>query len=164
MTLVKLLCAAVISIGMPRPDVACEHMETVVEAASANDVDPFIMLGLIHVESRWLATARSSSNACGLTQILPRYTGSRKTGVPKLTCEELYDPTTSIIMGSKTFSYWLKSYARGNYKVALCGYNKGFRCKGDNPHPTGMSYAAKVMRQAQQLRREVAKIEEEACP
>ena len=161
MALAEILCAAIMLVGSPRAEVACQHMETVVEAAEASDVDPYVMLGLIHVESRWLATARSSSNACGLTQILPRYTGSKKTGVPKLTCEQLFDPTTSIIMGARTFSFWLKSYARGNYKTALCGYNKGYRCKGDSPHPVGVRYASRVMWEAQKIRRAAAKIKKE---
>ena len=164
MSMAGLLCAAVISIGMPRPEVACQHMETVVEASHLEGVDPYVMLGLIHVESRWSASARSSSNACGLTQIVPKWTGSERTGVPKLTCEQLFDPTTSIAMGARTFSFWLSSYARGDYKVALCGYNKGYRCKGDNPHPTGMSYANKVLRKAQQLRTAASRIEEDSCP
>ena len=159
MTLVELLCAAVISIGMPRHDVACQHMETLVTAAEENRVDPVVMLSLIHIESRWSARARSSSNACGLTQILPRYTGSRNTGVPKLTCEALYEPTTSIVMGSRTFSYWLRRYAKGDYKVALCGYNKGFRCKGKTPHPVGMRYSRSVLRKAKQIRKAMTRIE-----
>jgi soluble lytic murein transglycosylase-like protein len=164
MALAELLCAAVISIGMPRPEVACQHMETVVEASEAEGVDPYVMLGLIHIESRWSVTAHSSSNACGLTQIVPKWTGSRRTGVPKLTCKELFVPTKSIRMGARTFSFWLTDYAKGDYKVALCGYNKGYRCKGDTPHPTGMRYASRVLRKAQQLRTAVARIEEDSCP
>ena len=161
MALAELLCAALMLSGAPRADVACKHMDTVVEASEVHNVDPYVMLGLIHVESRWLASARSSSNACGLTQILPRYTGSKRTGVPKLTCEQLFNPTTSIVMGARTFSFWLTSYGRGNYKTALCGYNKGYRCKGDNPHPTGVRYANRVMWEAAKLRQAVAKLKKE---
>ena len=158
MTVAELLCAAVISIGMPHSDVACQHMETVVSASVENKVDPAVMVALIHVESRWTPRAKSVSNACGLTQIVPKWTGGRRTGVPKLTCEELYEPTTSIVMGARTFSYWLHRYARRNYKVALCGYNKGYRCKGSEPHPVGARYASKVLRKAKQIRRAMGKI------
>ena len=76
MTLPELICAAVISIGMPRADIACQHMEQVVQVSQENDIRPEVLVALIHVESRWKNTAISRANACGLTQVIPRYTGA----------------------------------------------------------------------------------------
>jgi len=93
-----------------------------------------------------------------LTQVIPRFTGSRQTKVPKLTCEELYDPHTSITAGAMTLRYWIYSYGRGSTRVGLCGYNAGFRCKGENPHRSGMSYARIVSRTAKRINRKVAEL------
>ncbi len=160
MNLVELLCATVISLGLGGPTptggnehIACRHMEHVVQESIENKVDPAIMLALIYHESRWVPTARSHANACGLTQVLPRYTGSENTGVPRLTCEELYDPVTSITAGARTLRYWIYSYGRKNTRIGLCGYNAGFRCRGDNPNRSGMSYARIVLRTSKRINR-----------
>jgi len=138
-------------------------METVVDAAVKNDIQPDIFAALIRVESQWTPDAVSRCNAVGLTQVLPKYTGNKKTGVPKYTAEELKDPTTSIEVGAQTFAFWLHKYARGNLTVALCGYNAGYRCKGKEPNAGGMRYARKVLKTAKNIRRMVAKQEREAA-
>tara|TARA_B100000123_G_scaffold265167_1_gene235918 strand:- start:562 stop:1077 length:516 start_codon:yes stop_codon:yes gene_type:complete len=154
----NILCAAVIALGIgggntPNTNSACRYMDHIIEESGKNNIDTSVMLALIHHESRFKPKARSRANACGLTQILPRYTGSNKTGVPRLTCEQLFDPTTSITMGARTLSFWYRTYARNkNLKVALCGYNAGYRCKGANPHPSGMRYARSVMRTSRKIK------------
>jgi soluble lytic murein transglycosylase-like protein len=165
MNIVELLCSAVISLGLAGPTpsqnetyIACLHMEQIVQEATENQIDPAIMLALIHHESRWVPRARSRAGACGLTQVLPRYTGSRKTRVPKLTCNDLYNPTTSIMAGTRSLRYWIYSYGRRNIRVGLCGYNAGFRCKGANPHRSGMSYARTVLRTSERITRKVAEL------
>jgi soluble lytic murein transglycosylase-like protein len=99
----------------------------------------------------------SYAGACGLTQVLPKY--SKKYGGKdrNLTCDELKDPITSIQVGGRILNYWLTKYSKGNYKVALCGYNAGFRCKGDNPNKQGMRYAKKVLQRARTIKRKSLK-------
>jgi soluble lytic murein transglycosylase-like protein len=164
MILAKLLCTALLAAGVggseARGRFACEHLPTVIKYSAAYDVDPVLMISLIHHESRWNPSVVSNSNACGLTQVLPKYSaGYRNRFGEKLTCEDLKDPTTSIERGTKILSYWIKQYARGDIAIALCGYNKGFRCKGKNPHPTGMRYAQMVMSTVRKIRREIIKID-----
>jgi soluble lytic murein transglycosylase len=163
--IVELLCAAVVSLGLggqaPAENntyIACRYMEHVVDEATKNQIDPAIMLALIYHESRWIPRAKSHAGACGLTQVIPKYTGSRQTRVPKLTCNDLFDPNTSITAGAMTLRHWIYSYGRGNTKVGLCGYNAGFRCKGKTPHRSGMSYARTVLRTSERINRKVSEL------
>jgi soluble lytic murein transglycosylase-like protein len=168
MSLAELLCMAVLSVGMPNADFACYHMHTVVEAAEQSEIDPAIFVALIYVESRWSPKAVSRSGACGLTQIMPRWSTDRKRSIGKrLTCQQLFEPEISIRRGAKILAYWFHKYGKKRYKTALCGYNAGFRCKGKSPYPRGVAYAKKVLRYAKKIKKEVKllrKYEEEEVP
>ena len=153
--LAETLCLVLLSLGTPRADFACQHLETVVEAATHYRIRPEIMVALIYTESRWNHRAVSRSNACGLTQVLPKYTKN-----PKLTCKSLFDPETSIWTGAKKLNYWIYKYGKGNKKIGLCGYNAGFRCKGKNKHKRGMRYAKRVLKRAKNLERKYRKFQE----
>lgn len=157
----EVLCAAVLSLGLPNGDFACENMDTVIEAAAKTNVKPEVMVALIHYESRWTPTAVSKANACGLTQVLPRYTGGRAVGNPKLTCKQLFDPTTSIWAGARVLSYFTHRYGRGSYKTGLCAYLAGFRCKGKTPNKSGVRYSRKVRGLAKKIGLEYSKIAHE---
>ena len=127
----------------------CSLLPTVIEEAEKNDLDPFLLMGLIAVESYWSPNVVSSANACGLTQVVPRYTGTT-TGGRKYTCEELKNPYTSIKVGASTLSWWIKKYGKGDVPTGLCGYFSGFRCK-PNLNRAGRRYYNKVMGQKQKL-------------
>ena len=142
------LCAAFISLSLPHAELACTHMEDVVTHSKKNNIKPEILLALIHEESRWIPTAVSSANACGLTQVLPKYTK------PKVTCQELKDPKVSIAVGAKTLSFWVKKYGKGNYKIGLCGYNSGYACgRAANPKQRSVLYANRVLALARKIKR-----------
>ena len=149
----EILCMTVVSLGLPNAEYACEHMNTVVGAAEDNNVKPEVLVSLIYHESRWVPTAVSKDTACGLTQVLPKYTRN-----PKLTCEDLKDPTTSIFTGAKKLNYWVYKYGKGRYKTGLCGYNSGFRCKGETPKKKGVLYSQKVLKYARKIKRKYSKI------
>ncbi len=125
---------------------ACEHSQTLIDAAKEYNLDPFTMAGLIYVESRWTADAVSRSNACGLTQVLPKY-------APE-TCKQLKDPKTSLYAGARALHKWstvrkwnsqLKKSERvprkGGMKVSLACYNAGNVCDGSK---RGRSYSYKI--------------------
>ena len=150
------LCLVLLSMGSPRADFACQHLETVIEASNHYEIEPEIMLALIYTESRWNHKAVSKSNACGLTQVLPKYTKK-----PKLTCKDLFDPKVSIWTGAKKLNYWIYKYGRGNKRTGLCGYNAGFRCKGKDKHKRGMHYANVILKRAKTLSKKYRKIENE---
>ena len=162
MNVAELICAAYISLMLPNADVACEHMETVLEASNQSRIDPEVLVSLIYTESRWDADAVSKSGACGLTQVIPRYSAGRKNRFgQKLTCHNLKDPTVSIHRGARILNFWYFKYARRNLKKALCGYSKGFRCKQEGKsNKVGMQYARKVMKLARKIRRKIRIIQQ----
>ena len=135
------LCAAMVSAQMPRAKYACTHAKRVVKHCQKHKLDPVVFVSLIHVESNWRPHVVSYANACGLTQVIPKYSRG-------YTCKQLKDPKTSIKVGTRILGYWLHKYAKGDYHTALCGYNAGFRCKGKNPIKHGKQYAKKVMKMA----------------
>jgi len=163
MTLIEALCAGILAFGIgdsqERGEYACTHVPQIVEVSHKFNLRPEVMIALIHYESRFNPKVVSKANACGLTQVLPRYTGGRPwprgTGNPKLTCKQLKDPHTSILAGARALRYWLHRYGRGNEQVGLCGYNAGFRCKGKTPHKAGSRYARRVRTKANRLERYV---------
>ena len=122
---------------------ACSSMRVVVEEAKKNDIDPEILMALIYVESGWKRTAVSHAGACGLTQVIPKYTGTYSP-VKKYTCKQLKDPHTSIKVGARILRFWIDHH-KGNVKRGLCGYNAGFRCRGSRPNKHGMRYAKKIL-------------------
>tara|TARA_R100000008_G_C3544377_1_gene146690 strand:+ start:401 stop:853 length:453 start_codon:yes stop_codon:yes gene_type:complete len=132
------LCAAVVYSSFPRADVACKYMNTVIEASEKYNLEPSLLVAMIRVESNWKTTAVSHAKACGLTQVLAKYSPySCRTLVKK--------PIVSIMEGAKKLHYWIYKYGRGNKKVGLCGYNAGFRCKGKYKNKQGFFYANRVL-------------------
>ena len=138
------LCAAITSAQVPRANYACKHTAQIVKESKRHNFDPIVFVALIHVESNWLPHVVSSANACGLTQVIPKWSKG-------YTCKQLKNPKTSIKVGSRIFGYWLNKYAKGDYYKALCGYNAGFRCKGKRPNKWGINYAKKVMKMATRI-------------
>ena len=157
-----MLCVSVMALGIGGTDkngaFACKQMPHLVKMAKKNDLAPALLVSLIHHESRWTPTAISRSHACGLTQVIPKYTGGRASGNKKYTCEDLQNPHTSITAGSKILSFWIRSYGRGNVKIGLCAYNAGYRCKGENPNASGMNYARAVLRTQKRIQKHLRKL------
>ena len=151
MTYAEIICAAILSIGMPNADFACTHMETVIEVSEQYHLDPIILTALIHVESRWSPRAKSRSGACGLTQVIPKF--SRKFGYAG--CRMLKRrPKLAIRKGGQILSYWINTYGRGNVLKGLCAYNAGYRCSGKNANKRGIAYAKKVVDYSRNIRDE----------
>ena len=145
-----------------REALVCSMMPIVDEQAEKNKIDPDLILALINVESNWNRKVVSSANACGLTQVIPRYTGKI---TKKYTCAQLKNPRTSIVAGTKILRWWInwhtenqpkKKYTEEEIlKRALCSYNAGFRCGPTRaPIRGGMRYAKKVLEQKQKIKRD----------
>ena len=144
----SILCLALVGLSVPRADFACQQLETVLEASELYNISPQLLVAVIYVESRWNHEAVSRSNACGLTQVLPKYTKK-----PKLSCKDLFDPRLSIMTGAKKLNYWIYKYGKGNKEIGLCGYNAGYRCRGKDRHKRGIRYARKVLRYSKKVSR-----------
>ena len=57
----------------------CKYEKTIEREASRNDIDPYLLGAMIFVESSYFPRAESSAGACGLTQVIPKWTGGRET-------------------------------------------------------------------------------------
>ena len=157
MATVQLFCLVFATAGPPdfylsqsRRNLACKSTNQIIQESNTVDVDPTLVMALIFVESNWKRTAVSRANACGLTQVIPKYTGKI---TKKHTCEQLKVPKNSIHVGIRTLKYWI-DYHKGNISRGLCSYNAGYRCsyKRKNgkivkrPNKHGMRYARKVLK------------------
>jgi len=146
--MVSVLCAVFADpsfyLSKKRQESICEILPHVIKEAHENDLDPFLLMGLITVESNWRSDAVSSAPACGLTQVMPKYTGGKATAGKKYTCEQLKKPQTSVTVGAEVLGWWIHKYGRGVVSTGLCGYYAGFRCKPDLL-PSGRSYYKKVL-------------------
>ena len=145
----KVLCAAIIAssgvFGIGGKDRACKHSRQVIEASSKYKLDPYLLTALIQVESNWKSHVVSPAGACGLTQVVHKYS--------KYNCKQLKNPKISIWEGAKKLNYWIYKYGKGNLTIGLCGYNAGFRCKGRSAIKSGLTYAKKVVRISNRLKR-----------
>jgi len=106
----------------------CRYEKTILNAATKHGVDPYMLASLIYVESSFRPRVVSTAGACGLTQVVPKWTGARETGGKSYTCAQLKNPVVSINVGAQILSYVISKYARGNIDKGLCFYNAGTRC------------------------------------
>ena len=150
-----LICMTVFSMNMRNADVICDNAHIIEEMSKTYDLDPSLIIAVGRIESAWTPTAKSPANACGIMQVLPKYSKKFGNKGRNLTCEELKDPETSIRVGSKILNYWLHKYAKGNETTALCGYNAGFRCKGENKNKQGLKYAKAVLKYRKYFKRKM---------
>lgn len=143
----KLICASVIAnsaiFSQSGIDEACRDAEHIIASAQKYKIDPYVLTALIQVESNWNPRVVSKSNACGLTQVLTKYS--------KHTCEELKNPKTSIYEGARLLGYWVNVHKKGNVELGLCAYTKGFACSSEKNMINGLTYAKKVVKIATKL-------------
>ena len=133
------ICLTAYALGFANAEEVCKQSDAVVELSQQ------------YHESRWNPHARSRAGACGLTQVIPRWTRA-----PRVSCNKLKnDPTLSLRTGVGMLSNLLRSrrYADGNIKVALCMYNAGPRqCRHNSVKRRGNSYARKVLKTSKKFR------------
>ena len=99
--------------------VACDNAAYIIQQSEKRDIDPLIVAAIIYRESAFSPRAVSHAGACGLTQVMPKYS--------RYTCEQLKQPKVAIREGVRALATWL-SWAGGDMAHALCGYNAGTRC------------------------------------
>ena len=151
----ELICIAVLNLGMPNAEYACDQMEHVINAAQDLNFEPELLVSLIHYESRWTPGAISRGGACGLTQVIPRWTRPRKT------CRQLMFAPISIYEGAKMLRRWTDRFGRGSVSKGLCGYNAGYSCRSRGSR--GWRYSRKIQRMARNIQQEIIRIENDGC-
>ena len=122
----------------------CKYEHIIVAEAEKNDIEPELLASVIYVESGFYPKAVSDANACGLTQVIPKWTGGRETGRKKYTCKQLKNPRTSIRVGARILGYIIKNYTKGNEDKALCMYNAGSICLRKKNFYKKLYYVKKV--------------------
>jgi soluble lytic murein transglycosylase len=106
----------------------CKYEHDIRIEAKRNKLDPELLAALIFVESSYYPHVVSKAGACGLTQVVPRWTGGKETGRIKYSCQQLKNPRTAIKVGAQILSYNIRVYAKGNTNKGLCYYNAGTKC------------------------------------
>lgn len=85
------------------------------------NIDTALMIGLVRQESGFDVTARSSADAMGLFQVLPRTARTVKRGTKN---KDLFDFQKNIFIGSKYFHKLVK-LNKGSVEHSLAAYNAG---------------------------------------
>jgi len=137
-----------------------EYTDLVNKAAKDYNLQPALIYGVIHTESRFNPDAGSSVGAVGLMQMMPEtfdWLQEKRGESGKYTTEDLYTPSVNIDYGSYLLRYFLDYY--GNEKCAVAAYNAGFEvsnwledpnCSPDGmtldviPYPETSEYVVKV--------------------
>ena len=120
---------------------------TAVENASAEfDLNPWLIVSLIRIESYGNPTAVSKVGALGLTQIMP-VTGKEIAGDLHLAEHDLFDPATNVRMGAYYLGQLIERF-EGNERAALAAYNYGPTAVSRmlrNGEPIPKVYAGKIL-------------------
>ena len=87
-----------------------------------NGLDPFLIMGLIHQESYFNPSAKSSVGATGLMQLMPS-TG-KELAARLGTSSNLTDARTNIRLGTAHFKMLVNLFG-GNTELAVAAYNAG---------------------------------------
>jgi soluble lytic murein transglycosylase len=102
--------------------------ESIVRAHARNyHLDPALLAAVIYQESKFRPTARSSSGAVGLMQLMPQTAEgiAARTGGTKFQLDDLLDPELNVRYGAWYLRYLLDRY--GDERLALAAYNAGQR-------------------------------------
>lgn len=102
-----------------------EYEEIIEKYAAEYDVNPYLVYGLIHTESRFQESATSQAGAMGLMQITPE-TGqfiAKRLGIEDFQDKMLYEPEMNIRMGIYYLSYLEELFPVKETRLAA--YNAG---------------------------------------
>jgi soluble lytic murein transglycosylase-like protein len=124
---------------------ACSQAEHLIETAEAVDVSPFILSAMIWHESRWLPSVVSQVKACGLTQVLEKYSS--------YTCAQLKNPHTSITEGTAVLFFWYEK--KGDIYTALKCYNSGYACSSTSYAKIVLAKSKLLMKEYHQLQKQI---------
>lgn len=99
-----------------------KYQDAIFRNAKKNDLDPYVIMGLIHQESYYNPKARSVVGATGLMQLMP---ATGKEIAHRLhTGTNLENPDTNIRLGTYYFRMLVNMFG-GNTNLAIASYNAG---------------------------------------
>ncbi len=126
----QVLIAAILWLS-PMPVVQAESYASHIQRESLRwDLDPLLVLAVIHRESRFTTTAKSKTNDYGLMQVhVSKTTYSGYLRYP----ERLYNYKLNIRLGVRLMAMW-RDYHAG-------------RCEGNHPHWSHYKYGKRIPKQ-----------------
>ena len=110
--------------GLSEAEIA-QVAATIVREANIHEIDPNLVLAVIHIESRGNAFALSPVGAMGIMQIMP-LTGeelAKQLEIPWRGSQTLFDPLLNVRMGIAYLEQLESRY--GSMATALAAYNWG---------------------------------------
>ena len=142
------ICLALFDIsGVVNEKNICDNVETLSQISKEYNIDTYTYVSMLWIESNFNKKIISyTGKACGISQVVPKWTRPRKT------CNDLNsDVKEAMIQGAKIFKGF-KVYGGKSLDISLCGYNQGYRCKGEKEiqkggydyRKEGLQYAKKV--------------------
>jgi len=99
-----------------------KYEDTIRKYAEKNGVDPYLVMGLIHQESYFNASAKSVVGATGLMQLMPA-TG-RELAKKLHSSADLENPEVNIKLGTYHFRHLIDLFG-GDPQLAVASYNAG---------------------------------------
>ena len=101
------------------------YWKLIEQEARTNNLDPYLVMGLVRQESAFSPGALSSANARGLMQVLPETAArSNRPSRTRVAARRLYDPAYNVRIGCAYFADLLKSFD-AQPELALAAYNAG---------------------------------------
>jgi len=109
------------------------YLKLIQTQAQLNNLDPYLVMGLIREESAYSPKALSVANARGLMQVLPQTAAeTMHTSRTRIVGQRLYDPNYNVHVGCAYLAILLKEF-NGQPELAMAAYNAGdFRVKDWN--------------------------------
>ncbi len=110
-----------------------EYKDTIKKYATEYNLDPYLVMAVIHTESGFDAQAESKAGAMGLMQVMPT-TGEWIAGKPEIamedfTAEDLLNPDTNIKFGCWYLNFLSDRF--DNQTNMLAAYNAGHTRVGE---------------------------------
>ncbi len=98
----------------------------VLKYSSENNIDPYLVFGIIKRESKFMHKAESSKGARGLMQLTKATAEwiAEFSGMESFYYKDIFEPSVNIRLGCAYFAHLLDVYS-GNIPLALCAYNAG---------------------------------------
>jgi hypothetical protein len=156
-----LICLALFDmVGITNQKNICDNITTLNDISLEYNIDSATYVSMLWVESNFTASIISyTGRACGISQVVPKYTR------PKKSCDELNTDTIEAMLQGARIFYMFKKYGAGNLDISLCGYNQGYRCKGEveikngyDYKKEGLVYASKVKKFKRRLNKSIRNV------
>ena len=174
------ICWALLTMnGVINQDAICNNLDVLHHASEEFNIDSTLYTAMMWEESNFTSDIKGyTQKACGISQVLPQYTSlynkkisyKRKKAEKRRVCNLLKDTRIGMYYGAKAFSFWYNKYGKKNKAIALCGYNAGFRCKGESikmkdlliAQRANEIYVPKVLKFHSRLKRKIRKLKRRA--